>query len=335
MSAIEVEALRKVYEDGTVALDGPSFQVAPGEIFGYLGRNGAGKTTTVRILTTLARPSSGTATVLGHDVVRERAQVREVVGLSLQQAALDDLMTGREHLALIASLRAMRSAAARDRIDELLTGFGLTDIADRLVATYTVGMRRRLDAAMALIHRPSVLFLDEPTTGLDPQSRRALWKLIREYRDDGGTVFLTTQYLDEADELCDRIAILGNGNLLVVDTPAALKNGLSGKVLRLWDASAEARTAMAELLGEAACQSDGTLLRIDLSGQEDRLPEILGNLRDLGIGLESVALADPTIEEVFMRLTGESVESDGGLDRQATGVAAIGRTIVNSRGGGS
>ncbi|WP_309056483.1 ATP-binding cassette domain-containing protein [Streptomyces sp.] len=332
---IEAEGLHKAYDDGTVALDRVDFSVRAGEVFGYLGRNGAGKTTTVRILSTLVRPTSGTVRVLGLDVVQRRQEVRDRIGLSLQQAALDPLMTGREHLALIASLRAggrrgTRGPGRRERaarVEELLASFGLTEVADRLVATYTVGMRRRLDATLALVHRPSLLFLDEPTTGLDPQSRRALWSFVRRFREDGGTVFLTTQYLDEADALCDRIAILKDGRVAVVDTPQGLKRGLGGKVLKLPADEPGVRDTAVALVGEPACRVDGTVLTVDLSAREELLPELLGRLRDAGLPLNRMTVADPTVEDVFVRLTGDTLESGGGSGAAAVGAVALSRTL--------
>src|SRR5215218_8866483 len=211
--AIEVHDLAKRYEPaGVDALTDVSFSVAEGEIFGLLGRNGAGKSTTVRILTTLLRPTGGWARILGIDVVAEPAAVRHLLGVALQDAALDELMTGREHLVLAAQVGGMRTDAAKSRADELLETFGLTAAADRIAARYSGGMRRRLDVSMALVRNPRVLFLDEPTTGLDPQSRRALWDLIRDLRDKGATIFLTTQYLAEADELADRVSVVHDGH---------------------------------------------------------------------------------------------------------------------------
>jgi ABC-2 type transport system ATP-binding protein len=333
VAAIDVTGLCKVYPDGTVALDGVTLEVDTGEIFGCLGRNGAGKTTTVRILATLAKPTSGTVRVQGLDVVKHPGQVRARVGLSLQQAALDELMTGREHLELIASLRRLGRADRRRRVDELVAALGLGEVAGKWVATYTVGMRRRLDTALALVHDPEVLFLDEPTTGLDPQSRRAVWSLVRGYRQQGGTVFLTTQYLNEADGLCDRIAILDRGRLAVVDTPAALKKGIGGKVVRVPGRAPEVLAAAAAVAGDAACQPEGSTLHIDLSGQEERLPELLTALRDQDVALGQVVVADPTIEDVFVRLTGETVDANT-LGATAEGVAAIGRTVAATKGRG-
>jgi ABC-2 type transport system ATP-binding protein len=332
VAGIEVTELGKVYADGTTALAGVSFEVAEGQIFGLLGRNGAGKTTTVRILTTLTRLTSGSARVLGLDVDRQRELVRQEIGLSMQQAALDQLSTGREHLDLIAGLRKIPARVARERTAELLTAFGLNSMADKLVATYTVGMQRRLDTAMALVGRPRLLFLDEPTTGLDPQSRRALWQIVRKFREDGGTVLLTTQYLDEADELCDQIAIMDGGRIAVSDTPAGLKRGLGGKVLVIRPAPPKPIEALDRMLAESAVRREGGALHIDLTGHEDDLPDVLATLRVHGVPGSDLSLADPTLEEVFVRLTGDGAET-GGRSAEAAGVAAIGRTIVSHTGG--
>ena len=223
-NTIEVEQLVREFKKGPRAVDGIDLRVEPGEIYGFLGPNGAGKSTTVLMLTTLLPPTAGTARVAGYDVVREGPEVRTTIGAALQEAALDGLLTGREHLRLQATLQALPRAERAARADELLERVGLTEAADRKVKGYSGGMKRRLDLALALVHRPRVLFLDEPTTGLDPQSRAALWtEVARLARDDGVTVFLTTQYLEEADQLCDRLAIIDDGRIVREGTPARLK----------------------------------------------------------------------------------------------------------------
>jgi ABC-2 type transport system ATP-binding protein len=330
-TAIETNELSKVYDDGKTALDALSLTVPTGEIFGFLGRNGAGKTTTVRVLSTLTRLTGGEARICGLDVTTRRTEVRRRIGLSLQQAGLDDLMTAREHLTLIAELAKIPRARAGRRIEELLESFGLDAVADTVVAACSVGMRRRLDAAMALVHEPDVLFLDEPTTGLDPQSRRALWSLVRRFRENGGTVFLTTQYLDEADELCDRIAILDSGRIAVLDTPDGLKREVGGKFLRVRTRSGTAVGRVGEALGGLSVQRRGGELLADLTGAEDRVPELLAGLREAGVPAADLHLEDPTLEDVFVRLTGEGVESQAG-GSTAAGVAAFGRTIATTRG---
>src|SRR3954466_15960628 len=223
-TAIEVLRLVREFKGGVRAVDGIDLEVAEGEIYGFLGPNGAGKSTTVHMLTTLLPPTAGSARVAGFDVVRQGPQVRQRIGAALQEAALDPLLTGREHLRLQATLQALPRAERRPRSDELLRRVGLTEAADRKVRGYSGGMKRRLDLALALVHRPRVLFLDEPTTGLDPQSRSALWaEVARLAREDGVTVFLTTQYLEEADILADRVGIIDRGKIVAEDTPEALK----------------------------------------------------------------------------------------------------------------
>src|SRR5437870_13287793 len=222
--AIEAERLVRVFKKGPRAVGGIDLAVAPGEIYGFLGPNGAGKSTTVHMLTTLLPPTEGTARVAGFDVVREGPQVRASIGAALQEAALDPLLTGREHLRLQASLQALPRDVRQARADELLRRVGLTEAADRKVKGYSGGMKRRLDLALALVHSPRILFLDEPTTGLDPQSRSALWEEVaRLAHDEGMTVFLTTQYLEEADVLADRIGIIDQGRIVAEGTPARLK----------------------------------------------------------------------------------------------------------------
>src|SRR5918998_1234496 len=219
--AIEAEGLEREYKGGLKAVDGIDIAVEPGEVFGFLGPNGAGKTTTVRMLVTLLRPTGGVARVAGYDVAREPHEVRKRIGVALQEAALDQLMTGRELMELQATLHGIAAADVRDRADDLIRRVGLSDAKDRRVQTYSGGMRRRLDLAMALIHSPEVLFLDEPTTGLDPVSRLTLWEEVRRLRNEGTTVFLTTQYLEEADQLCDRVGIISSG-LIVAEGVRAL-----------------------------------------------------------------------------------------------------------------
>jgi ABC-2 type transport system ATP-binding protein len=223
MGAIDVIGLEREFKGGIRAVDGIDLEVAPGEVFGFLGPNGAGKTTTVRMLVTLLRPTGGRAEVAGFDVAREPAEVRRRIGVALQEAALDLLMTGRELMELQAVLHGIPPRQVRERAADLVRRVGLDDAAERRVGTYSGGMRRRLDLAMALIHEPQILFLDEPTTGLDPTSRLTLWSEVRRLRDEGTTVFLTTQYLEEADQLADRVGIIAGGRIVAEGSPAALK----------------------------------------------------------------------------------------------------------------
>src|SRR5918998_601353 len=222
--AIEAEGLEREYKGGLKAVDGIDIAVEPGEVFGFLGPNGAGKTTTVRMLVTLLRPTGGVARVAGYDVAREPHEVRKRIGVALQEAALDQLMTGRELMELQATLHGIAPQDVAGRADDLIRRVGLSEAKERRVGTYSGGMRRRLDLAMALIHQPEVLFLDEPTTGLDPVSRLTLWEEVRRLRDEGTTVFLTTQYLEEADQLCDRVGIISSGKIVAEGTPATLKS---------------------------------------------------------------------------------------------------------------
>ena len=223
-NGIRVEGLRREFEGGIVAVDGVDLEVAPGEIYGFLGPNGAGKSTTVLMLTTLLPPTAGSASVAGLDVATQGSDVRRAIGAALQEAALDDFLTGWEHIELQGGLHGLSAADRRRRGDELLARVGLTEAADRKVGAYSGGMKRRLDLALALIHEPSVLFLDEPTTGLDPQSRSALWEEVeRLAREQGVTVFLTTQYLEEADVLADRVGIIDRGVIVAEGSPASLK----------------------------------------------------------------------------------------------------------------
>src|SRR5205823_6961522 len=252
--AIEASGLVREFKKGPRAVDGIDLAVAPGEIYGFLGPNGAGKSTTVHMLTTLLPPTAGSARVGGYDVVHQGPKVRTVIGAALQEAALDPLLTGREHLRLQAALQALPRSDRTARADELLARVGLTEAADRKVRGYSGGMKRRLDLALALVHRPRILFLDEPTTGLDPQSRSALWdEVARLAREDGVTVFLTTQYLEEADVLADRVGIIDHGEIVAEDTPARLKEEIGRPTVEVIPSDGsdwEAVSAVLERFGE-------------------------------------------------------------------------------------
>ena len=290
--------LGKRYEAQAAAVDAladVSFTVEAGEVFGFLGRNGAGKSTTVRILTTLLAPTSGTARVGGHDVMEEPSAVRQMIGAALQEAALDELMTGREHLVLAGRLVGLTKPAAGERADELLTAFGLSGAADRVAATYSGGMRRRLDVSMAMVRHPPVLFLDEPTTGLDPQGRRALWQHIADLRSEGTAVFLTTQYLAEADELADRVAIIHDGRIAAIGTPQELKDRVDVTTVRLEVGAASRATAAA------------------VTGDRSGVPAMLARLAAAGVEIERLAIMPPTLEDVFVKLTGSEIEVSAGL----------------------
>src|SRR5437588_4543096 len=324
-AAIEVRDLSKTYRGGVTALSGATFSVAPGEIFGYLGRNGAGKTTTIRILATLSLPTAGQAFVAGHPVATEPEEVRRIVGVTMQEAALDDLMTAREHVELAARLFGAERKDAKHRAGELLEAFGLADSADRLVATYSGGMRRRLDVAMALVHRPSILFLDEPTAGLDPQSRRSVWSMVRELRDAGTTVFLTTQYLEEADELADRVAIVEGGRIAALGTSNELKRTVGRTVVQLHTSRDLDPEELRRAFGEATVTVDPrTGIRAALMENGLGVVERLNRLRDGGAEIETLSVSQPTLEDVFVRLTGDRMDtSSGGDESRAAGLAAM------------
>ena len=311
---IQVQDLVRVYKDGPRAVDGISLRVEPGEIYGFLGPNGAGTSTTVHILTTLLPPTSGTARVAGHDVVAEGAAVRDAIGVALQDAALDPFLTGREHMRLQGGLHGLPKDEIASRGDELLGRVGLADAADRRVGGYSGGMKRRLDLALALVHRPRLLFLDEPTTGLDIQSRTALWdEVARLARDRGVTVFLTTQYLEEADALADRVGIIDHGKLVAEGTPAALKAEIGRPTV-------EARPIDSSELGrlESVLRGFGEPLPSQDGLASVRLDEGSGELADLvrGLDAEGVRVADlqlhaPSLDDVFLAKTGRSLEGAG------------------------
>src|SRR3954468_20021582 len=311
MSAIETRALARSFGD-LVAVAGVDIEVAAGEIYAFLGPNGAGKTTTVRMLTTLLRPTGGSASVAGHDVVHEAADVRRAIGVALQEAALDPLMTGAELIRLQATLHALPRAEVGPRSDALLDRVGLTRAADRRVGTYSGGMRRRLDLGMALVHEPRVLFLDEPTTGLDPLSRRAIWDEVRALNRGGTTVFLTTQYLEEADQLADRIGIIADGSMAAEDTPEALKAGIGAAhlELRLADGAVEkAREVVARFGDCLKAEQDGHVAVSLTNGVADVAP-IVRALDEAGIIVESLDVVEPTRDDVFLATTGQVLEGD-------------------------
>jgi ABC-2 type transport system ATP-binding protein len=319
--AIEAHELVKRYGD-VVAVDGVSLRVPRATIFAYLGRNGSGKSTTVRMLTTLSTPTAGTARVAGYDV-SDAAAVRARIGVTMQEAALDPAMTATEHLRLVAGLSGLRSRQAGELAGELLERFGLTEAAGRRIGTFSGGMQRRLDIATALVGQPPVLFLDEPTTGLDPQSRRALWAHIRELRERGTTVFLTTQYLEEADELADRVAVIDRGVLVAEDTPERLKARF-GRTRVMLDHDCDLDKLRAALPGDGV-EADGrgrgvVVLETGIAGSAAdgsgaRVLAVLERVRDAGIGIGAVSVSPPSLEDVYLRLTGSAITS--GRDQPA------------------
>jgi ABC-2 type transport system ATP-binding protein len=319
MAAIEAEGLRKRYGD-VHALDGVSLRADEGTVLGLLGPNGAGKTTAVRILTTLLRPDGGSARVNGLDVVADAAQLRRQIGLAGQYAAVDEALTGLENLELFGRLYGMKRAQARTRAGELLERFALEKAGDRVVGTYSGGMRRRLDLAAALVAQPPVLFLDEPTTGLDPRSRLALWDTIADRVASGTTVLLTTQYLEEADRLADEIVVIDQGRVIAKGTGAELKDRVGGDRLEVRladDAQAEdAIAALAEVTSERPALRDG-LLTAAVSRRDGTMVEALRRLDDAGVDVADLTLRRPTLDDVFLTLTGHAAEEATDEDEDA------------------
>jgi ABC-2 type transport system ATP-binding protein len=311
---IVAEGLTKHYGKVT-ALDGVDLSVPTGTVLALLGPNGAGKTTVVRILTTLLRPDTGRATVAGHDVLRDPGAVRKVIGLSGQYAAVDEHLTGRENLDMVGRLYHLGAKASQARAAELLEQFDLTDAADRVTKTYSGGMRRRLDLAASLVARPQVIFLDEPTTGLDPRSRLGMWDVIRELVREGATLLLTTQYLEEADALADDIAIIDSGKLIAQGTADALKAQVGGERVELVVADrSEVPKAVAALASLATADpvvdEDTHMVTVQVSGGTRALADVVRELDTAGVVAQDLALRRPTLDEVFLSLTGHAAEEE-------------------------
>jgi len=330
---IEVHELVRDFKGGVRAVDGIDLQVAPGEIYGFLGPNGAGKSTTVLILTTLLPPTSGTARVAGLDVVHHGAEVRRAIGASLQESALDPFLTGREHMRLQSSLHGLGKAEREARGAELLERVGLTEAADRKVGGYSGGMKRRLDLGLALVHRPRMLFLDEPTTGLDPQSRAALWEEVRRLaQEDGVTVFLTTQYLEEADVLADRVGIIDRGKIVAEGTPGELKAAIGRPSVEAVPADPGEEPRLREVLlrfgEEAAASAGGVAVRLP-EGVSD-LAEIVRTLDAERLPIADLRLHAPTLDDVFLAKTGRSLE--GAAKDDGDGPHSSGRAGAGERG---
>jgi ABC-2 type transport system ATP-binding protein len=310
--AIEAEGLVKHYGK-TKALDGLDLTVAPGTVYGLLGPNGAGKTTAVRVLATLLRADGGRARVLGHDVATEAAVVRRTIGLTGQYAALDELLTGRSNLIMIGQLSRLTAKAARRRADELLEQFDLTDAANRAVKTYSGGMRRRLDLAASLIGHPAVLFLDEPTTGLDPNARALMWVIVRQLVADGTTLLLTTQYLDEADQLASRVAVIDGGKVIAEGTPAELKASVGGQRLLITLAAGSSATAAAAALrpfatGTVSPDEQNRLLEVPVIAADGLATEVVRALDAAGVKVNDIAVRGASLDDVFLTLTGRAAE---------------------------
>ena len=313
MDAIVACELRKRY--GQVqALDGVSFRVRSGEVFGLLGPNGAGKSTTVKVLATLTKPSSGRAEVAGHDVVREPDEVRRSIGYVPQSSGVDRDATGRENLLLQGRIQGMSGHKLEERVNELLDLLGIADAADRVVRGYSGGMKRRLDVALGLVHRPQVLFLDEPTTGLDPEARASMWaELERLAEGEALTILLTTHYMEEADQLADRLAIVSRGRLVVEGTPEELKHSLRGDAveIELSDGQAgDAESIVVALEGVHEASADGRKLRSRVASGARAIPTILSALEARGIGVESVTTHRPSLDDVYLHYTGREFAAD-------------------------
>ena len=328
MTAIEVSDLRKGYGD-VQALDGVSFDVQEGEVFGLLGPNGAGKSTTVRVLVTLTTADSGSASVAGHDVRKEQAAVRRVIGYVPQDSGVDQFGTGRENLMLQGRIQGMSGRELRQRTDELLELVEIAHAADRVVRTYSGGMRRRLDIALGLIHRPRVLFLDEPTTGLDPEARVAMWhEVSRLAQAESLTILLTTHYLEEADQLADRLAIVSQGRVVVAGTPGELKAGLQGDAVHVELENGHVEQAQSVLASVGArpeqVLNDNTIVaRAEDGGRA--LPAILSALEAQGIGVASVAVSRPSLDDVFLALTEHPGTDTAGAEDTSKKKEAIAR----------
>ena len=310
--AIEATGLVKSFGD-TVAVDGVDLAVRTGSVYGVLGPNGAGKTTTIRMLATLLRPDAGSARVLGHDIVKESDAVRGLMSLTGQLASVDEDLTGRENLILLGRLLGLRRAAAKERATELLDAFGLSEAAGRLVKNYSGGMRRRLDIAASIVVTPQLMFLDEPTTGLDPRSRNQVWDIIRALVAEGTTILLCTQYLDEADQLAEGIAVIDRGKVIAEGTPGQLKASVGSGALhvRLLDPAQrqQAEQLLGRQLGTVSLEPDPAALSVSCA-DADRAAEAVAELARSGVRVADFSLGQPSLDEVFLALTGHPAEDD-------------------------
>jgi ABC-2 type transport system ATP-binding protein len=314
-NSIEADGLVREFKKGPRAVDGIDLRVEPGEIYGFLGPNGAGKSTTVHMLTTLLPPTAGTARVAGYDVVKEGPQVRKAIGAALQEAALDPFLTGREHLRLQTAMHGITGEERQRRSAELLVRVGLAEAADRKVKAYSGGMKRRLDLALALVHRPRILFLDEPTTGLDVQSRTALWVEVgRLAKEEGVTVFLTTQYLEEADVLADRVGIIDHGRIVAEGTPEKLKAEIACSTVEAVPANSDQRGSLVSVLERFGEQTTGYgpgSVAVQLTDSDGNLAEIVRALDAEGVVLSQLQIHEPTLDDVFLAKTGRHLEGAG------------------------
>src|SRR5687767_5080122 len=330
-AAIEAQGLVRTFKGGITAVAGIDLSVAPGEIYGFLGPNGAGKSTTVHMLTTLLPPTSGTGRVAGYDIVQDGPKVRTAIGAALQEAALDGLLTGREHIRLQTALHGLPRSQRRARADELLERVGLTRAADRKVNGYSGGMKRRLDLALALAHRPSILFLDEPTTGLDPQSRTALWsEVARLAKEEGVTVFLTMQYLEEADALADRVGIIDHGRIVAEGSPAALKAEIGRPTVEARPAAGVAVERLEAVLGRFGelLPAEHGAAAVRLADGPDELAAVVRALDAEDISFADLQLHAPSLNDVFLAKTGRSLEGAGGDEEDAGGERGVDQAVT-------
>ena len=325
-NSIEAHGLVREFKKGPRAVDGIDLHVDPGEIYGFLGPNGAGKSTTVHMLTTLLPPTAGTATVGGYDVLNEGPQVRKVIGAALQEAALDPYLTGREHLRLQATMHGITGDERKQRSDELLHRVGLTEAADRKIRGYSGGMKRRLDLALALVHHPRILFLDEPTTGLDIQSRTALWEEVgRLAKEDGVTVFLTTQYLEEADVLAGRVGIIDHGRIVAEGTPEQLKAQIACSTVEAVPAEFDQKGAVAAVLERFGTPTTGfgpESVAVQLAATNGDLAQIVRALDAENLRISHLQIHEPTLDDVFLAKTGRHLEGAGDEEQQEEPVAS-------------
>ncbi|MDD1747094.1 MAG: ATP-binding cassette domain-containing protein [Methanomassiliicoccales archaeon] len=325
---IEVKDLVKVFDQKIRAVDGITFDVQEGEIFGFLGPNGAGKSTTINMLVTLHRPTSGVALVMGMDVVKDAKKVRQSIGLVPQDLTVDDDLSGRENMMLQADLYNVNKKDAVERINELLKLVALEDAADRMVKTYSGGMRKRLELAEGLIHRPKILFLDEPTLGLDIQTRATMWEHIRKLKHEHNmTVFMTTHYLEEADNLCDRIGIIDRGRIMALDSPATLKRSLGGDVIQMSvDDDRDFTSVLQQVPGILEIKKEGSEYRVKVIKGDTAMPAVLKAINDAGGTVSSVTLQRPNMDQVFLEYTGRSLR-----DAEQTESSDMGKRFARAR----
>ncbi len=324
--AIEATGVELIYDDGTRAVDGIGLRIPTGEFFGFLGPNGAGKTTTIKTLVTLLHPTGGSITVNGYDVVTESRAVRETIGYMAQQTSIDPELTARENVSFACQAYGVPKAERRERIDELLDLVDLADVADKQAEEYSGGMKKRLDAATALVHQPPLVFLDEPTTGLDPSARNRLWDYFREINDRGTTIFLTTQYLEEADQLCDRLAVIDDGSIVADGSPADLKREVGGEILDVdietGDGAIDRAAAVAreaDIFQEASVTTTPGGIAVTSPRARERGTELLVALRNAGLIVTGFNVRAPTLDDVFLAITGHHAEAEESSDSTGSG----------------